>query len=149
MPALNINGKEHSVDADSGMPLLWAIRDLAGLTGTKYGCGIGECGACTVHVAGKAVRSCRVTVGEAGGKDITTIEGIPDGHPLIKAFAQLNVPACGFCIPGQIMQAAALIKQKADIEDGEIVEAIGGNICRCGAYSNIVDAITEVAGRQA
>ncbi len=146
MPVLNINGKEHSVDADPGMPLLWAIRDLAGLTGTKYGCGIGACGACTVHVAGKPVRACKVTVGEAAAKDITTIEGIPDGHPLIKAFAQLNVPACGFCIPGQIMQAAALIKQKADIEDGEIVDAMAGNICRCGTYSRIIAAIRQAAG---
>ncbi|HEX4507504.1 MAG TPA: (2Fe-2S)-binding protein [Alphaproteobacteria bacterium] len=146
MPALNINGKEHSVDADSGMPLLWAIRDLAGLTGTKYGCGIGECGACTVHVAGKAVRSCKVTVGEATGKEITTIEGIPATHALVKAFAQLNVPACGFCIPGQIMQAAALIKQKSDLEDGEIVEGMAGNVCRCGAYARIIAAIRQAAG---
>ena len=146
MPALNINGKEHSVDADSGMPLLWAIRDLAGLTGTKYGCGIGQCGACTVHVAGKAVRACKVTVGEAAGKDITTIEGIPATHPLVKAFAQLNVPACGYCIPGQIMQAAALIKQKNDLEDGEIVEGLAGNVCRCGAYARIIAAIRQAAG---
>ena len=146
MPALNINGREHSVDADSGMPLLWAIRDLAGLTGTKYGCGIGECGACTVHVAGKPVRSCKVTAGEAAGKEITTIEGIPASHPLVKAFAQLNVPACGFCIPGQIMQAAALVKQKGDLEDGEIVEAMAGNLCRCGAYARIIAAIRQAAG---
>jgi isoquinoline 1-oxidoreductase alpha subunit len=146
MPALNINGKEHLVDADSGMPLLWAIRDLAGLTGTKYGCGIGECGACTVHVAGKPMRSCKVAVGDAVGKDITTIEGIPDSHPLVKAFAQLNVPACGFCIPGQIMQAAALVRQKGDLEDGEIVEAMAGNVCRCGAYARIIAAIRQAAG---
>jgi isoquinoline 1-oxidoreductase alpha subunit len=146
MPALNINGKEHSVDADPGMPLLWAIRDLAGLTGTKYGCGIGECGACTIHVAGKAVRSCQVTVGDAGGKEITTIEGIPDTNPLIKAFAQLNVPACGYCVPGQIMQAAALIKQKADLEDEEIVQGMSGNVCRCGAYARIIAAVRQAAG---
>ena len=146
MPALNINGKEHLVDADSGMPLLWVIRDLAGLTGTKYGCGVGECGACTVHVAGKPMRSCKVTVGDAVGKDITTIEGIPDSHPLVKAFAQLNVPACGFCIPGQIMQAAALVRQKGDLEDGEIVEAMAGNVCRCGAYARIIAAIRQAAG---
>jgi isoquinoline 1-oxidoreductase alpha subunit len=146
MPALSINGKEHSVDADSGMPLLWAIRDLAGLTGTKYGCGIGECGACTIHIGGKAVRSCKVTVGDAAGKEITTIEGIPDSHPLVKAFAQLNVPACGYCTPGQIMQAAALIKQKTDLEDEEIVQGMSGNICRCGAYQRIIAAVRQAAG---
>src|ERR1700722_18113115 len=127
MAALNINGKEHPVDADSEMPLLWAIRDLAGLTGTKYGCGIGECGACTVHVAGKAVRSCKVTAGAAAGKEITTIEGIPESNPVVKAFAQLNVPACGYCTPGQIMQAVALIKQKPDLEDLEILQRMNGN----------------------
>ena len=148
MAALNINGKEHSVDADPEMPLLWAIRDLAGLTGTKYGCGIGECGVCTVHVAGKAVRSCKVTAGEAAGKEITTIEGIPDSNPVVKAFTQLNVPSCGYCTPGQIMQAVALIKQKPDLEDGEILEAMTGNICRCGAYPRILAAIRQAAGVQ-
>jgi isoquinoline 1-oxidoreductase alpha subunit len=148
MAALNINGKEHSVDADPEMPLLWAIRDLAGLTGTKYGCGIGECGVCTVHIAGKAVRSCKVTAGEAAGKEITTIEGIPESHPVVKAFAQLNVPACGYCTPGQIMQAVALIRQKPDLEDGEILEAMTGNICRCGAYPRILAAIRQAAGVQ-
>jgi isoquinoline 1-oxidoreductase subunit alpha len=148
MPALNINGKEHTVDAESGMPLLWAIRDLAGLTGTKYGCGIGECGACTIHVAGKAVRACKVTVGESEGKEITTIEGIPETSAVVKAFAQLNVPACGYCIPGQIMQAVALIRQKPDLEDQEIVDAMTGNVCRCGAYSRIVAAVRQAAGVQ-
>jgi len=148
MAALNINGKEHSVDADSEMPLLWAIRDLAGLTGTKYGCGIGECGVCTVHVAGKAVRSCKVTAGEVAGKEITTIEGIPESHPVVKAFAQLNVPACGYCTPGQIMQAVALIRHKPDLEDLEILEAMTGNICRCGAYPRILAAIRQAAGVQ-
>ena len=148
MAALNINGKEHSVDADSEMPLLWAIRDLAGLTGTKYGCGIGECGVCTVHVAGKAVRSCKVTAGEAAGKEITTIEGIPDSNPVVKAFAQLNVPACGYCTPGQIMQAVALIRQKPDLEDLEILQGMTGNICRCGAYPRILAAIRQAAGVQ-
>jgi isoquinoline 1-oxidoreductase alpha subunit len=148
MAALTINGKEHTLDADAGMPLLWAIRDLAGLTGTKYGCGIGECGVCTVHVAGKAARSCKVTVGEAAGKEITTIEGIPESHPIVKAWAQLNVPACGYCVPGQIMQAAALIKGKPDLEDADIVEGMSGNICRCGAYSRIIAAIRQAAGVQ-
>jgi isoquinoline 1-oxidoreductase alpha subunit len=148
MPALNINGKEHTVDAESGMPLLWAIRDLAGLTGTKYGCGIGACGACTIHVAGKAVRACQATVGDATGKEITTIEGIAEGSAVVKAFAQLNVPACGYCIPGQIMQAVALIRQKPDLEDQEIVDAMTGNVCRCGAYSRIVAAVRQAAGVQ-
>jgi isoquinoline 1-oxidoreductase subunit alpha len=148
MAALNINGKEHSVDADSEMPLLWAIRDLAGLTGTKYGCGIGECGVCTVHVAGKAVRSCKVTAGEVAGKEITTIEGIPESNPVVKAFAQLNVPACGYCTPGQIMQAVALIRQKPDLEDLEILQGMTGNICRCGAYPRILAAIRQAAGVQ-
>jgi isoquinoline 1-oxidoreductase subunit alpha len=148
MAALNINGKEHSVDADSEMPLLWAIRDLAGLTGTKYGCGIGECGVCTVHVAGKAVRSCKVTAGEVAGKEITTIEGIPESHPVVKAFTQLNVPTCGYCTPGQIMQAVALIKQKPDLEDLEILQGMTGNICRCGAYPRILAAIRQAAGVQ-
>jgi isoquinoline 1-oxidoreductase subunit alpha len=148
MAALNINGKEHSVDADSEMPLLWAIRDLAGLTGTKYGCGIGECGVCTVHVAGKAVRSCKVTAGEVAGKEITTIEGIPESNPVVKAFAQLNVPACGYCTPGQIMQAVALIRQKPDLEDLDILQGMTGNICRCGAYPRILAAIRQAAGVQ-
>jgi isoquinoline 1-oxidoreductase alpha subunit len=148
MAALNINGKEHSVDAESDMPVLWAIRDLAGLTGTKYGCGIGQCGACTIHVAGKAVRACKVTVGEAAGKDITTIEGISETHPIVKAFSQLNVPACGYCTPGQIMQAVALIRQKPDLEDEEIVEGMSGNVCRCGAYARIVAAVRQAAGVQ-
>ncbi len=146
MPALTINGKDHSLDADAGMPLLWAIRDLAGLTGTKYGCGIGACGVCTVHMAGKAVRACKISLGDAAGHDITTIEGLPDNHPVVRAFAQLNVPACGFCTPGQIMQAAAFIKQRGDPEDDEIVQAMEGNLCRCGAYERIVAAVKQAAG---
>jgi len=146
MSALNINGKDHSVDADPAMPLLWVLRDILGLTGTKYGCGIGECGACTVHVAGKAVRACKVTLAEASGHDVTTIEGIPDSHPIVHAFAQLNVPACGFCTPGQIMQAVAFVKQKPDPEDDDIVQAMQGNICRCGAYVRIVAAIRQAVG---
>jgi isoquinoline 1-oxidoreductase alpha subunit len=146
MSALNINGKDHSVDADPAMPLLWVLRDILGLTGTKYGCGIGECGACTVHVAGKAVRACKVTLAEASGHDVTTIEGIADSHPIVHAFAQLNVPACGFCTPGQIMQAVAFVKQKPDPEDDDIVQAMQGNICRCGAYVRIVAAIRQAVG---
>jgi isoquinoline 1-oxidoreductase alpha subunit len=146
MPALNINGKEHAIDADQNMPLLWVIRDIVGLTGTKYGCGIGECGACTVHVGGKAMRACKTTLGEATGHDITTIEGIADGHIILKAFAQLNVPACGFCTPGQIMQAVALLRQKADPEDEEILDAMSAILCRCGAYARILAAVRAAIG---
>lgn len=146
MPALNINGKEHAVEADQDMPLLWVIRDILGLAGTKYGCGIGECGACTVHVGGKAMRACRITLGEATGHDITTIEGIAENHPILKAWAQLNVPACGFCTPGQIMQAVALLKQHADPEEEEIVEAMSAVLCRCGAYARILAAVRAAIG---
>ncbi len=146
MPALNINGKEHTIDADQNMPLLWVIRDIVGLTGTKYGCGIGECGACTVHVGGKAMRSCKVTLAEATGHDITTIEGVADGHIILKAFAQLNVPACGYCTPAQIMQAIALLRQKADPEDDEILDAMSAILCRCGAYARILAAVRAAIG---
>jgi isoquinoline 1-oxidoreductase alpha subunit len=128
------------------MPLLWVIRDIVGLTGTKYGCGIGECGACTVHVGGKAMRSCKVTLAEATGHDITTIEGVADGHIILKAFAQLNVPACGYCTPAQIMQAVALLRQKADPEDDEILDAMSAVLCRCGAYARILAAVRAAIG---
>lgn len=146
MPALLINGKEHPVDADPAMPLLWVIRDIVGLNGTKYGCGIGECGACTVHLGGQAVRSCKVTLGEVGGRDVTTIEGLAENHPVQRAWAQLNVPSCGFCQSGQMMQAAAFIKQRTDPEDEEIVQAMSGNLCRCGTYQRIVAAVRSAAG---
>jgi isoquinoline 1-oxidoreductase alpha subunit len=128
------------------MPLLWVIRDMVGLTGTKYGCGIGECGACTVHVNGRAVRSCRMTLGEAAGHDITTIEGLGDNSPVQHAWALGNVPECGFCQPGQIMQAAALLKQNPNPEADEIVRAMSGNICRCGTYGRILAAIRSITG---
>ena len=146
MPALLINGKEHSIDADPNMPVLWAIRDIVGLTGTKYGCGIGACGACTIHLGGKAVRACRVTLAEAGGQEITTIEGLGENHPVQRAWEAHNVPACGFCQPGQIMQAAALLKQHPAPEDQDIVQAMSGNLCRCGTYQRIVAAIRTAAG---
>jgi isoquinoline 1-oxidoreductase alpha subunit len=146
MPALNINGKEHMIDADQTMPLLWVIRDIVGLTGTKYGCGIGECGVCTVHIGGKAMRACKVTLAEATGHDITTIEGIADGQVILKAFAQLNVPACGFCTPGQIMLAVALLRQKADPEDDEILDAMSAILCRCGMYARILAAVRAAIG---
>jgi len=146
MPALLINGKEHTVDADPDMPILWAIRDIVGLTGTKYGCGTGVCGACTIHLGGKAARACRVSVAEAAGQEITTIEGLPEGHPVQRAWEALNVPSCGFCQPGQIMQAAALLKQRPDPEDQDIVQAMSGNICRCGTYARIIAAVRAAAG---
>jgi isoquinoline 1-oxidoreductase alpha subunit len=146
MPVLRLNGKEHSVDADPAMPLLWAIRDLAGLTGTKYGCGIGACGACTVHLNGKAVRSCTVPVSQAVGHDITTIEGLDEGHPVLRAWTLYNVPQCGYCQPGQIMQAAALLKANPHPSDQDINTAMAGNICRCGTYQRIRFAIKTAAG---
>ena len=146
MPALLINGKEHTVDADPDMPILWAIRDIVGLTGTKYGCGTGVCGACTIHLGGKAARACRVSVAEAAGQEITTIEGLPENHPVQRAWEALYVPSCGFCQPGQIMQAAALLKQRPDPEDQDIVQAMSGNICRCGTYARIIAAVRAAAG---
>ncbi|MEO0362525.1 MAG: (2Fe-2S)-binding protein [Pseudomonadota bacterium] len=143
MTKLTINGRVEEVDASPDMPLLWAIRDLAGLTGTKYGCGVGLCGACTVHIDGKAVRSCQYSVGEAEGASITTIEGLdPAGdHRVQTAWRELNVPQCGFCQSGQIMQAAALLADNPKPTDDEILEAMAGNVCRCGCYQRIVDAV--------
>lgn len=145
MIAIRVNGTAHNVDADPNMPLLWAIRDLVGLTGTKYGCGIGTCGICMVHVNGEAHPSCRITVGEASGKDITTIEGLPETHPLLRAWLALGVPQCGYCQPGQLMQAAALLKKKPDPEDEDIVKAMSVVLCRCGSYPRILTAVRLAA----
>ncbi len=130
------------------MPLLWVLRDVVGLTGTKFGCGVGACGACTIHLDGEAVRACITSLGDAAGKEVTTIEGISsDGdHPLQRAWAQHNVPQCGYCQPGQIMQAAALLKQTPKPTDAQIVDAMSGNICRCGTYQRIKAAIKSVGG---
>ncbi len=146
---LNVNGQRHHVDIDGNMPLLWAIRDILGLKGTKFGCGVAQCGACTVHLDGRAVRSCSVDVGVAELSQITTIEGLSyDGsHPCQQAWVDLGVPQCGFCQPGQIMQAASLLNSLngADPTDEQIDAAMRGNICRCGTYPRIREAIHRAA----
>ena len=140
---LSVNGKSYSVDVDPQMPLLWVIRDFAGLTGTKYGCGMSQCGACTVHLEGKAARSCSMPISTVGNKKVTTIEGLsPDGrHPLQLAWEEVDVPQCGYCQTGQIMNAAALLREKPNPADEEIIAAMSGNLCRCGTYPRIKEAI--------
>jgi isoquinoline 1-oxidoreductase alpha subunit len=147
MTNLRLNGGTRAVDADPAMPLLWALRDLLGLTGTKYGCGIGACGACTVHLNGQAVRSCITAIGDVGDQEITTIEGLsPDGsHPVQRAWAADNVPQCGYCQAGQIMQVAALLKETPKPTDQQITDTMSGNICRCGTYQRIRTAIKAAA----
>ena len=147
MTNLRINGVTHAVDADPAMPLLWALRDLLGLTGTKFGCGIGACGACTVHLNGQAVRSCITSIGDVGDQEITTIEGLsPDGtHPVQRAWIANNVPQCGYCQAGQIMQAVALLKDTPKPTDQQITDAMSGNVCRCGTYQHIRTAIKGAA----
>jgi isoquinoline 1-oxidoreductase alpha subunit len=147
-----VNGEQKSLDAQAEMPLLWALRDILGLTGTKYGCGIAQCGACTVHIDGKAVRSCMLPVGAIRGRAVTTIEGIgttPIGAKVQKAWLDLEVTQCGYCQPGQIMGAAALLAAVANPDDADIDAAMAGNICRCGTYVRIRAAIKQAAfGRQ-
>ncbi len=140
---LKINNKTHTVDADPTMPLLWAIRDLVGLTGTKFGCGIAQCGACTVHLNGTPVRSCSMPIKVAVGKEITTIEGLSENnsHPIQMAWIKEQVPQCGYCQSGQIMAAAALLKKNPKPTDKDIDVAMGGHICRCGTYQRIRKAI--------
>jgi isoquinoline 1-oxidoreductase alpha subunit len=142
---LNVNGKIYVVDVDPQMPLLWVIRDFVGLTGTKYGCGIAQCGACTVHVDGKAIRSCSVPVSSITNKNITTIEGLStDGrHPLQIAWQEEDLPQCGYCQSGQIMCAAALLAENVNPTDDEIKNAMNGNLCRCGTYQRIQQAIRK------
>jgi isoquinoline 1-oxidoreductase alpha subunit len=149
MIKLNVNGKDQDVDADPQMPLLWALRDVLGLTGTKYGCGMALCGACTVHVDGEARRSCISPIGTLAGRKITTIEGLsPDGqHPLQKAWEEVNTPQCGFCQAGQIMSAAALLKTTPRPTDKEIDQALEGNLCRCGTYLRIREAVKKAVVR--
>jgi isoquinoline 1-oxidoreductase subunit alpha len=140
---LKINNKAHTIDVDPKMPLLWAIRDVVGLTGTKYGCGIAQCGACTVHLAGTPVRSCSIPVSAASNKDITTIEGISNdnSHPVQQAWIAEQVPQCGYCQSGQIMAATALLKKTPVPTDKDIDSAMQGHICRCGTYPRIRKAI--------
>ncbi|WP_226623247.1 (2Fe-2S)-binding protein [Alloyangia pacifica] len=147
MTTILLNGVERDFDEDPSMPLLWAIRDVAGLTGTKYGCGAGLCGACTVHVEGKAVRACQTSLSAVEGKEVTTIEGLdPEGnHPVQVAWRDLNVPQCGFCQPGQIMQAAAFLGETPKPSDEEILAAMSGNVCRCGCYQRIVEAVRHAS----
>ena len=144
--SLTVNGKAHDVDVPAEMPLLWVIRDVIGLNGTKFGCGVAECGACTVHVDGVAVRSCVTAVSDVEDA-VTTIEGLsPDGnHPVQQAWRDQNVPQCGFCQAGQIMQAASLIAENPTPSDQEIFEGMKGNICRCGCYQRIVAAVRQAA----
>ena len=144
---LNINGKEHKVEAEPGTPLLWVLRDEVGLTGTKFGCGIAQCGACTVHLDGNAVRSCVMPVSAVAGKKITTIEGLAEkgDHPLQKAWVEVQVPQCGYCQSGQIMSAAALLHKNPAPTDQDIDTAMQGNICRCGTYPRIRKAIHNAA----
>ena len=147
MVRLNINGKDHNVDVDPNTPLLWAIRENVGLTGTKYGCGIAQCGACTVHINGEAVRSCSMAVSDAEGKQITTIEGLAQNnvlHKVQKAWVDLDVPQCGYCQSGMIMAVAALLKDKPKPTDTDIDKAIT-NICRCGTYQQVRAAIHAAA----
>jgi aerobic-type carbon monoxide dehydrogenase small subunit (CoxS/CutS family) len=145
---LDINGQVREVDVDPGMPLLWVLRDTLAMTGTKYGCGIAQCGACTVHVDGVAKRACATPVGALEGARITTIEGLgaQGQHPLQKAWIEAQVPQCGFCQSGQIMQAASLLQENPKPSDAEIDAAMAGNLCRCGTYQRIRDAIRRAAG---
>jgi isoquinoline 1-oxidoreductase alpha subunit len=141
MISLNINGKSYQVNVDPDVPLLWVIRERLQLTGTKFGCGIGMCGSCTVHIDGKAQRSCQIPVASAQGKKITTIEGLPENHPVKRAWVQEQVPQCGYCQPGQIMQAAALLAEDPRPTDARINDHMNGNLCRCGTYPKIRSAI--------
>ncbi|MGO9379538.1 MAG: (2Fe-2S)-binding protein [Dissulfurispiraceae bacterium] len=141
MISLDVNGKKYEVEAGPDEPLLWVIREKIGLTGTKYGCGIAQCGACTVHIDGQPERSCQIQAKDAQGKKITTIEGIPEEHPIKRAWIEDEVPQCGYCHPGQIMSAVALIKDNPSPSDDDIDHAMTGNICRCGTYQRIRRAI--------
>jgi isoquinoline 1-oxidoreductase subunit alpha len=145
--AFTVNARHVTVDADPSTPLLWVLRDNLGLTGTKYGCGMAQCGACTVHIDGVAVRSCVLPVSRAANKQVTTIEGLsPDlSHPLQRAWIEIDVPQCGYCQSGQIMSAAVLLRHKPNPTDDDIDRVLTGNICRCGTYSRIRRAVHRAA----
>jgi isoquinoline 1-oxidoreductase alpha subunit len=147
MVNVRVNGQERTFDGDASMPLLWFLRDQLGLTGTKYGCGVALCGACTVHLDGEAVRACGVVMSDVAGKSVITIEGLdPKGEHIVQvAWRSLGVPQCGYCQTGQIMQAAALLKQKPAPTDEEIDGAMAGNLCRCGCYQRIHAAVRAAA----
>ena len=147
MPNLQVNGQQHAYDGDPSMPLLWYLRDELAMTGTKYGCGVGLCGACTVHIDGKAQRSCQVQMSEAAGKSITTIEGLHprNEHAVQVAWREVGVPQCGYCQAGQIMQAAALLAVTPAPTDEQILTAMVGNLCRCGCYQRIHAAVRAAA----
>jgi isoquinoline 1-oxidoreductase alpha subunit len=148
--ALTVNGVAREIDADSATPLLWILRDSLGLTGTKYGCGEGLCGCCTVLLDGEAARACVTTVAEAAGRRVETIEGLAaGGHPLVAAWIAEEVPQCGWCQPGQLVQAAALLAANPDPSDSEITTAMEGNLCRCGTYQRIRRAIRRAAAEGA
>ncbi len=151
MIRLRVNGVERSFDGSPDLPLLWYLRDDLGLTGTKYGCGMALCGACTVHINGTAARSCMTGMGTLAGKEVTTIEAVGKNglHPVQQKWIELNVPQCGFCQPGQIMQAISLLKEKPKPSDSDIDNAMAGNICRCGTYQRIRAAIKAAAGESA
>jgi isoquinoline 1-oxidoreductase alpha subunit len=144
---LNINGKQQTVDVESDTPLLWALRDALGLVGTKYGCGAGQCGACTVHIDGAPARSCLTPVSSVGSKKVTTIEGLDANamHPLQQAWQELDVPQCGYCQAGQIMSACSLLKQHPKPTDAQIDSAMAGNLCRCATYTRIRAGIHRAA----
>ena len=151
MIQLKVNGTEQSFSGDPEMPLLWYLRDVLGLTGSKFGCGVGLCGACTVHVNGQAKRSCVMAMRDTAGQEITTVEGIDMNglHPVQKAWMQINVPQCGYCQVGQIMQTISLLNSKKNPTNQEIDEAMSGNICRCGTYQRIRVAIRQAAEEMA
>ena len=152
MLTLTINGQSHDVDAPADMPLLWVLRDVLSLVGSKYGCGVAQCGACTVHVGGKPVRSCQLAVGDVGARAVITIEGVastPNGAKLQQAWIEGSVPQCGYCQAGQIMSAAALLDSNPNPDDADIDAAMAGNLCRCGTYIRIRGAIKKAAATSA
>jgi isoquinoline 1-oxidoreductase alpha subunit len=146
---LEVNGKAVSVEATPDTPLLWVIRDELNLTGTKYGCGVAQCGCCTVHVDGEARRSCITPLSSVAGKKVTTIEGLGDNHPVQKAWIKNDVPQCGYCQSGQVMSAVSLLKKTPKPTEQQIIQAMDGNLCRCGTYNRILAAVKEASGQAA